>query len=159
MSMSTRPDPERSGTVEIATRRRPRLRIVWDLRELTRQQKPRLWSLPARLGPVTVHPTRWAVASQQGHLAARGSSIPRKRRPIDTSSEAGTIRAESTGLALRQATAPGLDQLRGWALARSLVSIPPNTSFEPDGPASSGSWSREATYRWYRTRFTCCPSC
>ena len=25
------------------------------------QQKPRLWSLPARLGPVTVHPTRWGV--------------------------------------------------------------------------------------------------
>ena len=35
VSMSTRPDPERSGAVEIATRRRPRLRVVWDLRELT----------------------------------------------------------------------------------------------------------------------------
>ena len=35
VSMSTRPDPERSGTVEIATRRCPRLRVVWDLRELT----------------------------------------------------------------------------------------------------------------------------
>ena len=33
--MSTRPDPERSGAVEIATRRRPRLRLVWNLRELT----------------------------------------------------------------------------------------------------------------------------
>ena len=35
VSMSTRPDPEGSGTVEMATRRRPRLRVVWDLRELT----------------------------------------------------------------------------------------------------------------------------
>ena len=35
VSMSTRPDPEGSGTVEIATRRRPRLRVVWDLSELT----------------------------------------------------------------------------------------------------------------------------
>ena len=26
--------------------------------------KPRLWSLPARLGPVTVHPTRWGVGPQ-----------------------------------------------------------------------------------------------
>ena len=34
VSMSTRPDPERSGTVEIATRRCPRLRVVWDVREL-----------------------------------------------------------------------------------------------------------------------------
>ena len=34
VSMSTRPDPEGSGTVEIATRRCPRLRVVWDLREL-----------------------------------------------------------------------------------------------------------------------------
>ena len=32
VSMSTRPDPERSGAVEIATRRCPRLRVVWDLR-------------------------------------------------------------------------------------------------------------------------------
>ena len=61
VSMSTRPDPEGSGTVEIATRRYPRLRVVWDLRELTHQQKPRLWNLPARLGPVTVHPTPWGV--------------------------------------------------------------------------------------------------
>ena len=59
--MSTRPDPERSGAAEIATRRCPRLRVVWDLCELTHQQKPRLWSLPARLGPITVHPTRWGV--------------------------------------------------------------------------------------------------
>ena len=28
-------DPERSGAVEIATRRCPRLRVVWNLRELT----------------------------------------------------------------------------------------------------------------------------
>ena len=62
--MSTRPDPERSGAVEIATRRRPRLRVVWDLRELTHKQKPRLWSLPVRLGPITVHPTRWGVGRQ-----------------------------------------------------------------------------------------------
>ena len=32
--MSTRPDPEGSDTVEIAARRCPRLRVVWDLREL-----------------------------------------------------------------------------------------------------------------------------
>ena len=59
--MSTRPNPERSGAVEIATRRRPRLRVLWDLRELTHQQKPGLWSLPFGLGPVTVHPTRWGA--------------------------------------------------------------------------------------------------
>ena len=41
VSMSTRPDSERSGTVEIATGTRHRLRVVWDLRELTRQPKPR----------------------------------------------------------------------------------------------------------------------
>ena len=49
---------ERSGALEIATRRCPRLRVAWDLHELTHQLKPRLWSLPARLGPVTVHPNR-----------------------------------------------------------------------------------------------------
>ena len=59
--MSTRLDLEGSGTVEIVTRRCPCLRVVWDSRELTHQQKPRLWSLPARLGPVTVHTTRWGV--------------------------------------------------------------------------------------------------
>ena len=31
VSMSTRPDSEGSDTVEIATRRCPRLRLVWDL--------------------------------------------------------------------------------------------------------------------------------
>ena len=36
MSMSPRPDPERSSTEEITTRRCPRLRVVWNLRELTR---------------------------------------------------------------------------------------------------------------------------
>ena len=61
MSMSTRPDPEGSDTVEIATRRCPRLRVVWDSRELTHYEKPRLWSLPARLGPATVHTIRWGV--------------------------------------------------------------------------------------------------
>ena len=35
VSMSTRPDPEGSDTVEVATRRCPRLRVVWDLREVT----------------------------------------------------------------------------------------------------------------------------
>ena len=35
VSMSTRPNPKGSGTVEIATRRCPRLRGVWDLRELS----------------------------------------------------------------------------------------------------------------------------
>ena len=34
VSMSNRPDPEGSDTVEIATRRCPRLRVVWDLIEL-----------------------------------------------------------------------------------------------------------------------------
>ena len=34
VSMSTRPDPEGSDTVEIATRRRGHFRVVWDLREL-----------------------------------------------------------------------------------------------------------------------------
>ena len=64
VSMSTRPDPEGSGTVEIATRRCPRLPVVWDLRELTPEQNPRPWSLPARLGPVAAHPTRWGVGPQ-----------------------------------------------------------------------------------------------
>ena len=35
VSMSTWLDPEGSGTVEIATRRCHRLRVMWDLRELT----------------------------------------------------------------------------------------------------------------------------
>ena len=30
VSMSTRPDPNISGTVEMATRRRPCIRVVWD---------------------------------------------------------------------------------------------------------------------------------
>ena len=61
VSMSTRPDPEGSGTVEIATRTCPRLRVVVGLARAHPLTKPRLWSLPARLGPVTVHPTRWGV--------------------------------------------------------------------------------------------------
>ena len=61
VGVSTRPDPEKTGVVEIATRRCPHLRVVWNLRELTHEQRPRLWSLPAGLGPVTVHPTRWGV--------------------------------------------------------------------------------------------------
>ena len=59
--MSTRPDPEISSAVEISTWRRPRLRDVWGFCKLSHQQKTRLWSLPARPGPVTVHPTRWGV--------------------------------------------------------------------------------------------------
>ena len=35
VSMSTRPDPEGSDTVDTANRRCPRLRVVWDLRKLT----------------------------------------------------------------------------------------------------------------------------
>ena len=35
VTMSTRPGPEGSRAVEIATRRCPHLRVVWDLRELT----------------------------------------------------------------------------------------------------------------------------
>ena len=38
---------------------------MWDLRELTHEQKPRLWRLPARRGPVTVHPTRWGVGPRR----------------------------------------------------------------------------------------------
>ena len=76
VSMSTRPDPEGSDTVEIATRRCPRLRVVWDLRDLTHQQDPRLRSLPARRGPVTVHPTLWGV----------GPRIARPCRPTDSQS-------------------------------------------------------------------------
>ena len=33
VSMSARPDPERPGAVEIATRRRHHLQVVWHLRE------------------------------------------------------------------------------------------------------------------------------
>ena len=63
VNMTTRPDPGISSAVEIATWRRPRLREVWDLCKLSHQQKPSLivWSLSARLGPVTVYPTRWGV--------------------------------------------------------------------------------------------------
>ena len=73
VTMSTRPDPEGSGTVEIATRRCPRLRVVWDLRELTHEQNPRLWSLPARLGPVTIHPTRWGLGLRACPIASAGA--------------------------------------------------------------------------------------
>ena len=34
VGLSTRPGPEGSGAVEIATRRGPRILVVWDLREL-----------------------------------------------------------------------------------------------------------------------------
>ena len=63
--MLTRPDRERSGAVERATQRCPRLRVVLDFRELSHQQKPRIWSLPAGLGPVTAHPTRWDLDPQR----------------------------------------------------------------------------------------------
>ena len=112
----------------------------------------------------TLHPPPFSLWRSGGLAglacigAPRAFSIPRKLRPTDTNSEAGMIRAGSTRVALRQTTVPGPDRLRCRALARSLVSIPPKTSFEPDGPASSASWSREATYGWYYTRFTCCPS-
>ena len=66
VSMSTRPDPEGSGMVEIVTQRCPRLRVVWELREL----------LPTRFGPVTVHPTRWGVGPQAGlHDTSRVENI------------------------------------------------------------------------------------
>ena len=64
VNMSTRPDPLGSGTVEIATRRCPHVRVVRNLHDLTHSQKPRLWSLPASLGPVTIHPTRWGVGCE-----------------------------------------------------------------------------------------------
>ena len=48
------------------------------------------------------------------------------------------IRVGSTVLALKQVTAPCPDRLHFRALARSLVSTPPNTLLEPDGPSSSG---------------------
>ena len=48
VSMSTRPDPEGLGTVEIATRCL-RLRVVWDLRELTHQQHPGHGAVPPDL--------------------------------------------------------------------------------------------------------------
>ena len=65
-----------------------------------------------------------SVASHRGHLAARGSSVPRKRSPIGTNSEAGMIRAGSTGLSLTLVTAPVPDRLSRRALSISLVSIP-----------------------------------
>ena len=49
VNMSTRPDPEGSGTVEIATRRCPRLRVVWDLRELTHNKNPGYGAFPPDL--------------------------------------------------------------------------------------------------------------
>ena len=49
VSMSTRPDAEGSGTVEIATRRCPRLRVVWDLRELAHYQNPGYGAFPPDL--------------------------------------------------------------------------------------------------------------
>ena len=74
VSMWTLPHPERSDTAEIATRRCSRLQVVWDLRELTHQPKPRLWSLPARLGPVTVHPTRWGVGPRLFSVSLSGTT-------------------------------------------------------------------------------------
>lgn len=44
-------------------------------------------------------------APQQGHLTARSSSIPRKRRPMRTNSVAGMTRDESTGFILKRSTA------------------------------------------------------
>ena len=61
VSMSTWPGPEGSDTVDVVIRRCPRLRVLWDFRELTHWWKPRLWSLPPRLGQVTVYPTCWGV--------------------------------------------------------------------------------------------------
>ena len=63
VSMSTRPDPEGSGTVEISHPEMPSSPGSVGLARAHLLTKPRLWSLSARLGPVTVHPTRWGVGS------------------------------------------------------------------------------------------------
>ena len=66
--MSTRPYPERPGAMELATRRCPRLRVVWDLRELNHKQKPRRCRLPAGLGPATVTPTSYGKSQKVNPL-------------------------------------------------------------------------------------------
>ena len=53
------------------------------------QQKPRLWSLSARLGPVTVHPTRWDVGPSfylllRNFESIRGRTLPPPVSPTHT---------------------------------------------------------------------------
>ena len=66
-----------------------------------------------------------SVAPQQGHLVARNSSIPIKRRLADINSNAGMTLDESMGLAFRKAVAPGPDWLLFWSFAKPLVSFSP----------------------------------
>ena len=50
-----------------------------------------------------------SATPQQGHLAARNSSIPKNLFPAVTNSDAEMVLAESTGLAFKKAVAPGPD--------------------------------------------------
>ena len=104
---------------------------------------------------LTCAPDRWhsracrvsaSVAPQQGHLIARNSSIPRKRRPAYKNSGARMTLDESTGFALKKAVAPGPNWLLYRALAKPLVSFSPSGFPVPRGGFVSGSCSREATY-------------
>lgn len=98
------------------------------------------------------------VEPQQGHFAARGSSVPRKHLPMSIKSEAGMIRDESTGNNLQEAPAYCTDRLCCQTLASSVVSVPPNISLTLGGSSTSASWSREAVHCWYRTQCICYPS-
>ena len=69
-------------------------------------------------------PRIYLRCTQQGHLAARNSSIPNTLFPAVTNSDAGMVLPESTGLALKNAVAPGPDGLRRRALGKPRISFP-----------------------------------
>ena len=74
-----------------------------------------------------------STASQQGHLTATCSSIPKKRLPMPTISAAGMTRGESVGLARRHALAPAPCRLLERSLAKALVSHPLRGRLVPKG--------------------------
>ena len=92
-----------------------------------------------------------------GAPATRNSSIPKQRRPVDTSSDDGMTLDESTGHYFKKAVAPGPDRLLSRAFAKPLVSFSPFGWLMPRGDVVSESCSRDATYLSYRTRFICFP--
>ena len=84
-------------------------------------------------------------------VVARISSIPRKRRPADTNSDAEMTLDESTVLALKKAVAPGPVWLLCWAFANPLLSFSPCGLPVPRRGVVSGTCSRDATYPSHRT--------
>lgn len=74
-----------------------------------------------------------SLARKQGHLAAMNFCIPKKRRPVDTNSEAGITLDESTGVVLKKAVTPGADWLIFRVLVKTLYSSFPYGSLIPHG--------------------------